>query len=71
MAEDSSVDGVQAGLSTDDIRPNVYEGGFKTWECSTDLANYLVSQADLPDCLNCPCTVVEASCPFFKSPRRR
>ncbi|KAL8920174.1 MAG: hypothetical protein Q9208_006420 [Pyrenodesmia sp. 3 TL-2023] len=57
MAEDSSVDGVQAGLSTDDIRPNVYEGGFKTWECSTDLANYLVSQADLPDCLNCPCTL--------------
>ncbi|KAL8742125.1 MAG: hypothetical protein Q9184_008301 [Pyrenodesmia sp. 2 TL-2023] len=49
MAEDSSVDEVQAGLSTEDIRPNVYEGGFKTWECSIDLANYLVSQADLPD----------------------
>lgn len=29
------------GLSTDDITPNVYEGGFKTWECAVDLASYL------------------------------
>ncbi|KAL9102836.1 MAG: hypothetical protein Q9163_002051 [Psora crenata] len=32
------------GLSTDDIVPHVYEGGFKTWECAIDLANYLVTQ---------------------------
>ena len=29
------------GLSTDDIKPKIYEGGFKTWECSFDLARYL------------------------------
>jgi len=42
MAEDSSSGGDPiAGLSDDDIKPYVYEGGFKTWECSVDLANYL------------------------------
>ena len=42
MAEDtSSTPEPIAGLSNDDIAPNVYEGGFKTWECSVDLANYL------------------------------
>ena len=29
------------GLSTDDIAPSVYEGGFKTWECALDLASHL------------------------------
>ena len=29
------------GLSTDDITPTIYEGGFKTWECSVDLASFL------------------------------
>lgn len=29
------------GLSIDDITPDVYEGGFKTWECAVDLAAYL------------------------------
>ena len=29
------------GLSSDDITPRVYEGGFKTWECCFDLAQYL------------------------------
>ena len=32
------------GLSTEDITPTVYEGGFKTWECSVDLANYVLSE---------------------------
>ena len=31
----------RAGLLSDDILSRVYEGGFKTWECSLDLANYL------------------------------
>ena len=35
-AENSTV-----GLLTDDILSRVYEGGFKTWECSVDLARYL------------------------------
>ena len=30
-----------AGLLNDDILSRVYEGGFKTWECSMDLARYL------------------------------
>ena len=29
------------GLSADDITPNVYEGGFKTWECAVDLASHI------------------------------
>ena len=28
-------------LLSDDIISRVYEGGFKTWECSIDLARYL------------------------------
>lgn len=44
MAEDTGQDAtLTAGLSTDDITPSVYEGGFKTWECSIDLARYLLS----------------------------
>ena len=30
-----------AGYPVDDIVPNLYEGGFKTWECAVDLAQYL------------------------------
>ena len=42
MAEDSSPGHEPiAGISLDDITPTIYEGGFKTWECSIDLANYL------------------------------
>lgn len=43
MAEDTSEQSCAVGLSTDDITPNVYEGGFKTWECSIDLANYILT----------------------------
>ncbi|KAL9129771.1 MAG: hypothetical protein Q9217_001883 [Psora testacea] len=32
------------GLSADDIMPNIYEGGFKTWECAVDLAKYLMDK---------------------------
>lgn len=43
MAEDEISDqsNPAVGLSTDDITPHVYEGGFKTWECAVDLATYL------------------------------
>ena len=43
MAEDniSVQSSPTAGLTTDDIAPNVYEGGFKTWECAVDLASHL------------------------------
>lgn len=50
MAEDQSQNNQKiAGLSTDDIIPTVYEGGFKTWECSLDLANFLISNDHLHD----------------------
>ena len=43
MAEDDVSDHLSpaVGLSNDDIMPNVYEGGFKTWECAVDLASHL------------------------------
>lgn len=42
MAEDQMNSKVAVvGLSDSDITPHVYEGGFKTWECSVDLANYI------------------------------
>ena len=46
MAEDESSDEVipPVGLSTDDITSNVYEGGFKTWECAVDLASLLAER---------------------------
>lgn len=48
MAEDGdSEEPSVVGLSTDDITPHIYEGGFKTWECSIDLARYLAGQADI------------------------
>lgn len=47
MAEDSSsFEEPVAGLSSNDITPNVYEGGFKTWECSVDLAEHLLNQLE-------------------------
>ena len=47
MAEDGTLSGEPvAGLSADDIVPNLYEGGFKTWECSVDLAEYVCSNFD-------------------------
>lgn len=51
MAEDAtpedSADGSPViGLSTDDITPTIYEGGYKTWECSEDLAAYTFSMLD-------------------------
>lgn len=50
MAEDSLGDqGLIEGLSKDDITPGLYEGGFKTWECSIDLASYILSQPQIED----------------------
>lgn len=58
MAEDPSVSEpgrncsyssitVDAELSAkDDLKPGLYEGGFKTWECAVDLANYLAGQSE-------------------------
>lgn len=50
MAEDSLTDPSKVsipGLAIDDINPNIYEGGFKTWECAVDLATYLLHRSQL------------------------
>ncbi|SLM40669.1 S-adenosyl-L-methionine-dependent methyltransferase-like [Lasallia pustulata] len=45
MAEDTGDDPtLTAGLAPNDIHPLVYEGGFKTWECSLDLSRHLLSE---------------------------
>lgn len=38
-----------AGLSAEDRTPNVYEGGFKTWECAVDLAGHLARDEELEE----------------------
>lgn len=50
MAEDNDHDGGEqtndeliSGLDEGDIKPNFYEGGFKTWECALDLAKRVVA----------------------------
>lgn len=44
MAEDSEQDNEEliSGLEHGDLKPNFYEGGFKTWECALDLAKRVV-----------------------------
>ena len=48
MAEDSSEqdsnEELIAGLEEGDLKPNVYEGGFKTWECALDLGRLVASE---------------------------
>ena len=46
MAEDTADhenEQLIAGLEKGDIKPQFYEGGFKTWECALDLAKLVVS----------------------------
>jgi len=46
MAEDDgSNPNPLSGLDDSDLRANVYEGGYKTWECSIDLARYLLDHS--------------------------
>ncbi|KAL1645493.1 hypothetical protein SLS58_003802 [Diplodia intermedia] len=50
MAEDDgSNPEPMTGLDEADIRTNVYEGGFKTWECSIDLAKLLLDRGPRKD----------------------
>lgn len=45
MAEDdNSRTNILAGLENSDLQTNVYEGGYKTWECSLDLARFLLDR---------------------------
>ncbi|KAK5549993.1 hypothetical protein LTR23_000285 [Exophiala sp. CCFEE 6169] len=48
MAEaDDDADTLLSGLENGDLTSGIYEGGFKTWECSLDLASLVVT--DLVD----------------------
>lgn len=43
-------------LEKSDIRSGIYEGGFKTWECSQDLANLLLDRGprkDIDELIRC------------------
>ncbi|KAJ9297631.1 hypothetical protein DTO271G3_4406 [Paecilomyces variotii] len=45
MAEDDDDnDELISGLEEGDIKPNFYEGGFKTWECALDLARIMAAE---------------------------
>ncbi|GAO48497.1 hypothetical protein G7K_2670-t1 [Saitoella complicata NRRL Y-17804] len=45
----------------DDVIPGVYEGGFKTWECSIDLSRYLSTEISAGT-LTFPARVAELGC---------
>lgn len=50
MAEDEATnDETLNDLQDSDIRTGVYEGGFKTWECSVDLASILLDRGPRKD----------------------
>lgn len=66
-------------LQESDLRPNLYEGGYKTWECSIDLVKYLLDRGprkDLDDLVRVN-HVIEMGCgsalyvflPFNSTPR--
>jgi protein-histidine N-methyltransferase len=50
MAEDGGDESDDlAALDKSDIKTNVYEGGFKSWECSIDLAKLLLARGPRKD----------------------
>lgn len=57
MAEDEAAnDETLKDIQSTDIRTGVYEGGFKTWECSVDLASILLDRGprkDIDELIKC------------------
>lgn len=49
MAEDDADSSAPTGLDDSDIKTNVYEGGYKSWECSIDLAKLLLDRGPRKD----------------------
>ncbi|GES56979.1 histidine protein methyltransferase 1 [Aspergillus terreus] len=52
MAEDTADhenEELISGLEEGDIKPNFYEGGFKTWECALDLAKLVAAEGVASD----------------------
>ncbi|KAL9611798.1 MAG: hypothetical protein Q9167_003566 [Letrouitia subvulpina] len=57
---EESTESLIGHISTNDIQPNIYEGGFKTWECSMDLATYLAGRPrQVNDLLIEDCNIIE------------
>lgn len=57
MAEDSAGhdnEELIAGIEKGDIKPNFYEGGFKTWECALDLAKLSLDEDILSESSDSP-----------------
>ncbi|KAJ6109696.1 hypothetical protein N7486_001931 [Penicillium sp. IBT 16267x] len=55
MAEDTADhenEELIAGLEKGDLKPNFYEGGFKTWECSLDLAKLVANENTIIESLD-------------------
>lgn len=55
MAEDTADhenEELIAGLEKGDLKPNFYEGGFKTWECSLDLAKLIANETSIIESLD-------------------
>jgi protein-histidine N-methyltransferase len=65
MAEDDGTrENVLAGLEATDLQTNIYEGGYKTWECALDLVKFLLDRGprkDLDDLVRVQ-HVVELGC---------
>ena len=59
------------GLSADDISPTIYEGGFKTWECAVDLANYLLRNDPILDGMGHDLHIIEVKLPMVPVSTRR
>ncbi|KAJ4292774.1 hypothetical protein N0V90_009437 [Kalmusia sp. IMI 367209] len=50
MAEDDGTSSNPlAGLNDSDVQTNIYEGGYKTWECSIDLVRFLLDRGPRKD----------------------
>jgi len=63
LQEGPANDRVIDQLEKSDLRSGVYEGGFKTWECSLDLASLLLDRGprkDIDELIRCD-NIVEVS----------
>lgn len=71
---DSRNDDIVDQLDQSDLRSGIYEGGFKTWECSQDLASLLLDRGprkDIDELVRCDlvvevCVVFSLSLDFWR-----
>lgn len=68
LQEGDTNDEVIDQLDKSDIRSGIYEGGFKTWECSLDLVSLLLDRGprkDIDELVRCD-QIVEVSIKAIK-----